>query len=92
MDAKARKELKEAQKIIKDGGFNLVCSNPEATLAVMRVFNAMKKDGYQLLRTVKLLDGMNELAVKATHEKCEVEAAAYLKAVYDIIEIIDDCL
>ena len=92
MDDKARKELKEAQKIIKDGGFNLVCSNPEATLAVMRVFNAMKKDGYQLLMTVKLLDGMNELAVKATREKCEVEAAAYLKAVYDTIELINDCL
>lgn len=92
MDDKARKELKEAQKIIKDGGFNLVCSDPEATLAVMRVFNAIKKDGYRLLRTAKLLDGMNKLAVKATHEKCEVEAAAYLKAVYDIIEIIDDCL
>ena len=45
MDDKARKELKEAQKIIKDGGFNLVCSDPEATLAVMRVFNAIKKDG-----------------------------------------------
>lgn len=92
MDDKTRKELKEAQKIIKDGGFNLVCSNPEATLAVMRVLNAMKKDGYQLLRTVKLLDGMNELAVKAAHEKCEVEAAAYLKAIYDTIEIINDCL
>lgn len=92
MDDKTRKELKEAQKIIKDGGFNLVCSDPEATLAVMRVFNAIKKDGYRLLRTAKLLDSMNKLAVKATHEKCEVEAAAYLKAVYDIIEIIDDCL
>ena len=43
MDDKARKELKEAQEIIKDGGFNLVCSDPEATLAVMRVFNAIKK-------------------------------------------------
>lgn len=92
MDDQARKELKEAQKIIKNGGFNLVCSDPEATLAVIRVINAMKKDGYQLLRAAKLLDGMNELAVKATHEKCEVEAVAYLKAIYDVIEIIDDCL
>lgn len=92
MDDKTRKELKEAQKIIKDGGFNLVCSDPEATLAVMRVFNAIKKDGYQLLRTVKLLDGMNELAFKATREKCEVEALAYLKAINDVTEIIADCL
>lgn len=52
----------------------------------------MKKDGYQLLRTAKLLDGMNELAVKATHEKCEVEASAYLKAINDVTEIIADCL
>lgn len=92
MDDNARKELKEAQEIIKNGGFNLVCSDPGATLAAMRVFNAIKKDGYRLLRTAKLLDGMNELAVKATHEKCEVEAAAYLKAIYDVTEIIADCL
>lgn len=92
MDDNARKELKEAQKIIKDGGFSLVCSDPEATLAVMRVINAMKKDEYQLFQKAKLLDGINELAVKATHEKCVVEASVYLIAICDIIELINDCL
>ncbi len=93
MDNNARKELKEAQKNIKDGRlFCLACSDPDVMRAVMSVFNTPEKDEYQLFQTAKLLDGMNELAFKATREKCEVEASAYLKAINDVTEIIADCL
>lgn len=88
MDDNARKELKEAQR----RGFNLVCSDPDKMRAVMRVFNTTEKDEYHLFQTAKLLDGMSKLATKAAHEKCEVEAAAYLKAINDVTEIIADCL
>lgn len=88
MDDNTWKIIQDAQK----RGFNLVCSDPNATRAVLRVFNTLDKDEYQLFQTAKLLDGMSKLATKASREKCEVEALAYLKAINDVTEIIADCL
>lgn len=88
---KRNEEIKEAQQWIVDNDFKLISDRPETTLAVIRIINAIQKEGYQLIKFKKLLNGINILGKKAVSRGGN-SGESYIEALEDIADLIKDCL
>lgn len=93
MDSKAGREitLKEAQYVLTHKKFTVVCNHPEATKAIICLINALRCDGYQLIKLDKLINEIEEVAQKGIRLKQD-EASIYMACLEDVTEIIKNCL
>lgn len=73
-----RQELKQAQNKLKNSNVSFICDNPEDTLALVRVINAIRHDGYQLFKLAQFVDDLNDLAQKNHANE------NYIKALEDV--------
>lgn len=73
-----RQELKQAQNKLKNSNVSFICDDPGDTLALVRVINAIRHDGYQLFKLAQFVDDLNDLAQKNHANE------NYIKALEDV--------
>lgn len=83
--------LKEAQYVLTHKKFAVVCNHPEATQAIICLINAMRCEGYELIKLDKLINEIEKVAQKGIRLK-EDEANIYMACLEDVTAIIKNCL
>lgn len=94
MDFEAGKEitLLQAQKIVHESDGILIGGPvPEVTIAIAKILIAMQKDGFQLIKLEKLMQGIEKKAyegIKMDADKADI----YMSCLEDLTALVKECL
>lgn len=77
-ERKERQEgLRQAQNYVIKNDFQIICNNPEATVSIIRIINAIRNEGYQLYKMGQVIDEIDKLATEH-------------RSNYDYLDMLDD--